>query len=77
MTALLSCVALLPGVASAQNQKPFTTWATFGGSPEDSNYSALTQINRSNVTKLQVAWKYDSGDQIGYTFAPIVVDNVL
>ena len=74
---VLSCIALPGQAASAQSQKPFTTWTTFGGTPEDSNYSALTQINRSNVTGLQVAWKYDSGDQIGYTFAPIVVDNIL
>ena len=71
----LGCLVLLTGVAAAQ--KPYTTWSTFGGSPEDDNYSALTQINRSNVTKLQVAWKYDSGDQIGYTMAPIVVDHTL
>ena len=58
-------------------QKPHTTWQTFGGSASDDNYSALNQINRSNVTKLQVAWKYDTGDQAAYQMAPIVVDRTL
>ena len=75
VAAALGCLVLLTGVAAAQ--KPYTRWTTFGGSPEDDNYSALTQINRSNVSKLQVAWKYETGDQIGYTFAPIVVDQTL
>ena len=75
VAAALGCLVLLTGVAAAQ--KPYTRWTTFGGSPEDDNYSALTQINRSNVSKLEVAWKYETGDQIGYTFAPIVVDQTL
>ena len=58
-------------------QKPHTTWQTFGGSASDDNYSALNQINRTNVTKLQVAWKYDTGDQAAYQMAPIVVDRTL
>ena len=61
----------------AAAQQPYTTWRTFGGSADDLNYSALKQINRSNVSKLQVAWTYDTGDQVAYGFAPIVVDNTL
>jgi len=68
-------MSLLAGAAAAQTS--YTTWHTFGGTASDSNYSALSQINRSNVTILQVAWKYDSGDQIGYVMAPIVVDRTL
>ena len=48
-----------------------------GGTADDGNYSALAQINRSNVDKLQVAWTYDSGDKVGYVLAPIVVDRTL
>src|SRR5579863_5895880 len=29
---------------------------------DPSHYSALTQINRENVSKLKVAWTYDTGD---------------
>ena len=75
ITIAFCCMGLLAGVAAAQ--QPYTTWHTFGGTASDTNYSALSQINRSNVTKLQVAWKYDTGDQAAYQLAPIVVDRTL
>jgi quinoprotein glucose dehydrogenase len=33
-------------------------WPTWGGPPGGSKYSALTQINKDNVTDLEVAWTY-------------------
>src|SRR4051794_40235969 len=36
----------------------YKTWADYGGSPDSAQYSALTQIDRSNVTRLKVAWKF-------------------
>src|SRR5438552_17527990 len=43
-------------------------------------YSSLAQINRDNVTKLQVAWTYDSHDAFKGSEMqsnPVVVDGVL
>jgi quinoprotein glucose dehydrogenase len=37
-------------------------WPTWGGPPGGSKYSPLTQINRDNVTDLEVAWTYRTGD---------------
>ena len=54
-----------------------TTWRTYGGSPDGSQYSALRQINRSNVKELQVAWTYRTGDDRKYAFNPIVVDRTM
>ena len=34
----------------------------YGGSPDNIHYSNLDQINRENVSKLQVAWTFDTGD---------------
>src|SRR5580704_8033345 len=65
------------GQKAAAADKPYTTWKYAGGNPDFSNYSALTQINKSNVSKLQLAWTYNSGDQATYTFQPIVADRVL
>src|SRR5262245_3839440 len=53
------------------------TWRTMGGTADAANYSSLTQINRTNVDKLQVAWTYNSGDELAYVLAPIVVDRTL
>ncbi|HUQ94962.1 MAG TPA: PQQ-binding-like beta-propeller repeat protein [Bryobacteraceae bacterium] len=40
----------------------YRSWQGFGGGPENIHYSSLKQINRSNVSRLQVAWSYDTGD---------------
>jgi hypothetical protein len=37
-------------------------WTVYSGGPESIRYSKLTQINRDNVNRLQVAWTFDSGD---------------
>jgi quinoprotein glucose dehydrogenase len=74
------CAALVLQ-AQAQPKKtaatPYTTWSDYGGSADSAQYSALTQINRSNVAGLQVAWTYSTGDPGNYLFNPIVVDNVM
>jgi len=49
----------------------------YGGGPDSSHYSALDQINKSNVKQLQVAWVYPTGDNRSYLFNPIVVGNVM
>jgi glucose dehydrogenase len=62
---------------TTQRPAPHTTWTDYGGGADASQYSALKQINRSNVAMLQVAWKYPTGDGSGYLFNPIVVDGVM
>ena len=79
LVALLVLFALSGGVklfASASASEN-TDWADFGGGPGDPLYSPLNQINRSNVSKLQVAWTYPTGDAGGYNFNPLVVDGVM
>src|SRR6516162_2499257 len=54
-------------------------WPVNGG-VDNIRYSRLTQINRSNVTKLKVAWMYDSHDAFTGSEMqsnPIVVDGLL
>jgi len=38
-------------------------WARYGGSPENDHYSSLAQINRKNVSRLAVAWSFDTGEE--------------
>jgi quinoprotein glucose dehydrogenase len=54
----------------------YTTWSNYSGASDSSQYSALDQINRSNVAKLELAWTYQTGDNSKYFFNPLVVDNV-
>jgi quinoprotein glucose dehydrogenase len=60
------------GPAAAQ---PYTTWQSYAGGAHSSQYSALDQINKKNVTKLEMAWSYPiTGNSI---FNPVVVDGVM
>ena len=54
-----------------------STWSDYAGASDASQYSALAQINRSNVGRLQVAWSYPTGDGSKYLFNPIVVDRTM
>lgn len=40
----------------------FRTWREYGGGATQQQYSELDQINVNNVSRLEVAWTYDSGD---------------
>jgi len=59
----------------SRGAKPYTTWTAYQGGAHSSQYSALDQINKSNVSQLEVAWTYPVAGNI--TFNPIVVDNVM
>ena len=54
-----------------------TTWNDYGGAADSAQYSALQQINRSNVNRLEVAWTYPTGDGRKYLFNPIVADGLM
>src|ERR1700729_2096680 len=55
----------------------YTSWADYSGASDSSQYSALDQINRSNVAKLELAWTYQTGDNNKYSFNPLIVGNVM
>lgn len=57
-------------------------WPVVGGDAGSTKYSPLTQINLSNVGRLQVAWEYHSGDaspggRSQIQANPIIVDGIL
>jgi len=58
---LLLCASLVP-CAQAQPPVPNTEWPVVGNDPGGQRFSPLTQINKSNVSKLQIAWRYRNGD---------------
>ena len=53
------------------------SWRDYSGSPDAAQYSALKQVDRSNVSKLETAWVYPTGDNNRYFFNPIVIDGVM
>ena len=54
----------------------YTTWRSYSGGAHASQYSALDQINKSNVADLEVAWTFPTGER-SFVFNPIVVDEVM
>jgi glucose dehydrogenase len=63
---------------SVPASRPYTTWRDYGGASDSMQYSALTQINKTNVATLEQAWFFpvpDKGGNIG--FNPIVVDGLM
>jgi quinoprotein glucose dehydrogenase len=61
-------------------------WPYYGGDAGGTKYSQLDQINRSNVTKLQVAWTFHTGDvadgkttlsRSAFETTPLVIDGTM
>src|SRR4051794_33633123 len=52
-------------------------WRDYGGAADSAQYSALRQINRSNVSRLKIAWTYSTGDSNKYFFNPVAADGLL
>jgi quinoprotein glucose dehydrogenase len=68
--------ALLAVAPFALQAQKATSWSEYLGGPDSSHYSPLKQIHARNVNKLEVAWSYETGDDLSYTFCPLVVDNI-
>src|SRR4051812_19085808 len=66
-------VALMTAATLAADQRA-REWRDYGGGPDNSKFSTLKQINKSNIAKLDVAWTYPYGET---GFNPIVVRGVV
>lgn len=75
---VFACGADAAKLGKVASPKPGSEWRAYGGDAEDIRYSNLKQINRSNVSQLQVAWSYDTADGPGATQTqPIMVKGIL
>lgn len=64
--------------ASSSSHVRSGDWPAYGGSKTGTRYSSLSQITRENVSRLQVAWTYDTGEGRGDSQTePIIIDGVL
>lgn len=56
----------------------YRTWERSNGDTANARYSSFSEINRGNVTKLQIVWTYHSKDGRGNIQSnPVVVDGVM
>ena len=84
---LLLCLGALVVAADAVAQVPYQrivraasepqNWLTYSGNYNSQRYSALTQINRQNVSQLRPAWMYQLKRPGIFETSPIVVDGIM
>jgi quinoprotein glucose dehydrogenase len=80
--ALAACTA-----PEIDDSGPVADWPAYGGDPGGARHSGVTQIDASNVSHLEVAWTYHSGDvedssgaslgRSSFQNTPILVDGTL
>jgi glucose dehydrogenase len=70
-------VAFVFGACGYVHAQKSLDWPAYGGQAAGDHYSSLSQINRKNVKNLQVAWKFDAGEEGGLETSPIIVGRVL
>lgn len=77
---LLMSISASRLVTNEADSSPRGEWRGYGGGPESTHYSSLTQIDRDNVGQLEVAWTYDTGDVFEGSEMqcnPLMVDGLL
>src|SRR5215470_9966709 len=52
-------------------------WQFYLGSPGNTHYSTLTQINVNNVSQLREVWSFDTKEKGGLETTPLMIDGVL
>src|ERR1051326_3460326 len=87
MRQLIVAALALGGVAALRApEKPPIEWPYYGGDQAGSKYSAAADDNRSNVTRLAVAWSWKPGEKPlpefgtqpgSFENTPLMIDNVL
>ena len=88
--ATITASALIIGIAAVRLATvaggPADGWPSYGHDPGGMRFSPLTEIDRTNVARLEVAWTVHTGDisdgsggrsRSGFETTPIVVDEVL
>ena len=76
--AFLISLSLGTSVLLGQDGSTGKDWPHYGGSYQFWRYSALNQINRSNIKKLAPVWAFQAGvEDGGLQATPIVVDGVM
>jgi glucose dehydrogenase len=85
---ILTGIAGCAGLQQAQSGKQDETtaniaqaqageWPSFGRDYANQRYSPLKQVDRTNVAKLDIAWKVKTGVSASFQSTPIVVDGVM
>lgn len=72
---LIACGAI--GSAALGAESSNADWSEYLGGKGRNLYSPLSHINRDNVSQLEVAWTFETGDKGEYQANNLIVDGVL
>jgi quinoprotein glucose dehydrogenase len=81
--ALLAICIASPLAAPAQAREAATGWPEYGGDAGGIRYSSLTDITPANISRLEIAWTYRTGNlptkaqQAAFEATPILADDTL
>ena len=64
-------------IHAAEKTPSHDNWPGNLGGPDSDQYSALKQVTKSNVSQLEIAWTYPTGERGNYLFNPVVIDGVM
>src|SRR6266571_2952520 len=71
-------IIVVPSLVAQSTSTPENRdWPVYGGALENTHYSPLAQINKSNVKQLHVAWSFDTEETGGLQTSPIVANGIL
>lgn len=54
-----------------------SNWVHYLGHPSSNQYSLLNQINKDNVSTLEIAWTYITGDSAQYQTNNLIIDGIV
>lgn len=79
---LAACSAPDAGGRTDPLARKAAEWVTWGGSPYFTRYSALAEIDRSNVGRLEIAWRWQAEPLLdrpdsNWKATPLYVDGML
>ena len=83
LLAFFACCSFLP---AASGQTQLQDWPWYGDDAGGNRYSALTDINRANVSGLKLAWEWKPGEKPmpergvtpgNFEATPLMIDGVL
>jgi quinoprotein glucose dehydrogenase len=73
----VAAVAMFYMPTAAQRQV-YATWNDYAGGADGMQYSALKQIDKTNVSRIELAWFYQvTGPSRRFGFNPVIVDGLM
>jgi quinoprotein glucose dehydrogenase len=63
-------------LSAASAEQPYTTWKDYAGGSDSMQYSALRQITKKNVNRLELEW-FHPAPGANHAFNPVIVDGIM